>query len=101
MCGSGRAVHLDEPLVVGGDALGRRLPLERKVAQVLSDEGIQVPEIADFAEEELARLALKAGIDPRTLVLLRQSYALASDINSGVRVFKLDEEGPERGRRSN
>jgi hypothetical protein len=61
--------------------------LERSLAQALADEGVQPLEIAGFAEEELARLALKAGIDPRTLVLMRQSYALAKETKLPAEVF--------------
>jgi hypothetical protein len=76
---------------VVGDAAFRGLSLferlERSVAEALRDEGIVVAKMAGFDEQQLARLALKTGIDPRTLVLLRQSHALAKETRLSAAVL--------------
>ena len=76
--------------VVGDEKFRGRSTFERLedvVIEALADEGIKPAEIVDFDEEALARLALKAGIEPVTLVLLRQSYVLAKETELPAEVF--------------
>ncbi len=61
--------------------------LVRAMERVLDDEGVKPPEIAGFDQQTLARLSLTAGIEPRTLILLSQGYALAKETGLPADVF--------------
>jgi len=68
-------------LVVGGAYRGPSdfEKLHGTVTRALEDESVAIEELADLDENDVALLAAKTGVDPRDLVLLRRSAALARE----------------------
>lgn len=61
--------------------------LGHAVMAVLRDEDITFEELADFDKKELALLSGKTGVEPRELVLLKQSATLARETELPIEVF--------------
>ncbi len=76
-------------LVVGGAYRGPSdfEKLHGTVARALEDECVALEELADLDENDVALLAAKTGVDPRDLVLLRQSAALARETKIPTQVL--------------
>lgn len=54
---------------------------------VLDADELKAEDLADFDEHDLAFLSVRSGVDPRELVLLRQSIRLANDEKLSVELF--------------
>jgi hypothetical protein len=87
----GQAAAVEQvDFVVGDEAFRGRSSFEQLVSTLgaaLADEDTAPPAIAEFDEQALARLSLTSGIDPRTLVLLRQAFVLAAETGLAAEVF--------------
>lgn len=76
-------------VVVGGVYRGpsQYERLVHRIGPVLAADGAKAEALADFDEDDLAFLSAKSGVDPRELVLLKQSAGLAHETRLPVELF--------------
>lgn len=85
--GAGADEKID--MVVGGEYRGPSYyeHVLLALSPVLDEEGVRAGELANFSENDLALLSAKSGVDPRELVLLKQSATLSKDTGLPAELF--------------